>query len=179
MEGHMKRASKVFGLVIYFICIFFSLHALSENLPAPKSEAYKLSQLTKEKFEALPGTAVLEIEGKRITKQQYTADIQREMTRSKSELLNLEASGGKALDKKNADLRASQMARINERNAKIIGKAEPLRKAAIERRSKLEAIQKEAHDLYNKAKTTQTPEAKAQIDKRAGELLIQLKQLGY
>jgi len=58
-------------------------------------------------------------------------------------------------------------------------KVESLRQKDADNRSlKLKAIQNEANQLNTRFRTA-SPSEKAQIEKRAGELLQQIKQLGY
>lgn len=147
-----------------------------------KRDVIRTEGLDEQKFEALPDSQVIEYEGGKITAGEIRRmRVEREEKERRVEVENLQARQKaeaelKALQQKNA---REWKAELEAENAKV--RAELARQRRLESdpsvEDRIEAIRKEALELSNKAKNASAAE-KAKLDKRAVELLYELKALG-
>lgn len=143
-------------------------------------QIFKIEQMTKDQFKALPDSAVIEFKGKQMTKGQFISEMNqksREMAeKAKAEMKSKRMAEFEA---RRAKFLQQEKQRITANNAKVRGEFERLKQQASSAKAKqFTAIRQEAIQLNNKSKNA-NPAEQAQIEKRAEELLRQLKQLGY
>jgi hypothetical protein len=125
-------------------------------------------QLTKQQFEALPDSAVIEFKGRRMTKGQIRAKAAKStetMARGQAPARAAQAR----VAARHAQFLQQQQAQLQADNAKAMAEFGRLRQVA--------AIEQEAAQLFQRSKTA-APAERAQIDQRAAQLLQQLQQLG-
>jgi ABC-type bacteriocin/lantibiotic exporter with double-glycine peptidase domain len=133
----------------------------------PGPQVVRGDKLTKEQFEALPDTAIIEFKGKRMTKAEIrarAAKSQEAMATAKAVALQAKAE----FEQRRIQIEREQQAKIQADKAKAMAEFE--RHAATTK-----AIQKEAAELYERSKRA-SPTERAEIDKRAHQLLLQLRQ---
>ncbi len=132
-------------------------------------------QLTREQFEALPDTATIEVKGQRATKAQIRAKAAKgQEAQAKAEAASRE---GKAkFEARRAQFLQQQQAKLEADNGKVSAQLAGLRRPSVRPQTgrQREALQGEAADLINRSKTA-SPAERAQIEKRAVELLRQLQ----
>jgi hypothetical protein len=132
-------------------------------------------QLTKQQLEALPDNTVIEFKGKRITR----AEIRAKASKSNEAMAKVPAAVATKVrakfDQRRALFEQQQQAKLNADNQKVNAEFARLQQTGggTTQDSKRAAIENEARDLSQRYKTA-SPAEKAQIDKRAGELLRQL-----
>ena len=134
-------------------------------------------QLTKQQFEALPDTAVIELRGQRMTKAQIRAKAaksQEAMAKGQAVARQTEAQ----FEQRRIQFEQQQQAKLQTDNAKaMVEFTRQSQAGATPQARQLEAIQEEAAQLYERSKRA-SPAEQAQIEQRAGQLLQQLQQLG-
>jgi hypothetical protein len=144
---------------------------------APGPQVVRGGQLTKQQFEVLPDTAVIEFKGQRMTKAQIQAKAaksQEAMAKGQAVARQTEAQ----FEQRRIQFEQQQQARLQTDNAKAM--AEFTRQSQVSATPhawQLEAIQEEAAQLFERSKRA-SPAEQAQIEQRAGQLLQQLHQLG-
>lgn len=139
------------------------------NAGGGASQVLKADQLTKrqlnQQLRQLPDSAVIESRGQRLTVGEIKA---RGAQRAREALAKARASA--AQEKARLDARLAQFEQ--QRQAKLAaGRAQAM--AEFARLRQPEAIQEEAAQLLQRAKTA-SPGERAQIEQRAGQLLQQL-----
>ncbi len=165
------QTEKIINLISIFLLLGFLIQSSSSFA------AEKLEKMTKEQYEKLPDTAIIDFKGREITKGQYRSEIKQRKEVAKAR----PATGSEAkanFEPVRAQFLRDEKAKLDTHNAKVNAEFERLRQRAAETSSKFKAIQDEANQLSIRSKTASQSE-RAQIDKRAGELLQQIKQLGY
>jgi len=181
----MTRKPWIVSFIIIFSVVIFAISLTSsfagDRITAPVPGVHKIGQMTKEQFKALPDNAVIEINGRQVTKQHYLAEIeQKHMQASHAKMQAMGAQMKADFEKRRVQFLKDQRAKLDASNAHVQAQFASLRQQSADpaRASKHKAIQQEARQLYIKSKTA-SPADRDQIEKRAGELLQQLKQMGY
>ena len=149
---------------------------------APGPQVIRADQLTQqqldEQLKRLPDTAVIELQGQRLTVGEIRA---RGAQRQREVMMKAQAAAREAQSKfaaRRAQFLQQQQAQLQADNAKAMAEVARLRQAAGPARSpQLEAIEQEAAQLFQRSQRA-SPAERAQIEQRAGELLQQLQQLG-
>jgi len=139
---------------------------------APGPQVLRADQLTKQQFEVLPDTAVIEFKGQRMTK----AQIQAKATKSKEAIAKVQAAARDAQAKfqtRLAQFLQQQQAKLQADNAKAMAEV-----ARLAQSVRLQAIQQEAAQLWQRSQGTLSPAQRVQDEQRAGQLLQQLQQMG-
>jgi ABC-type phosphate transport system auxiliary subunit len=159
-------------IAIMTICAAFTA-AAPWTAYAAEAETFNIGNLgntniSKEQFKALPDTAVLEVQGRRMTKAQINSELK------SLRLKNRRAASPGNLQAVQAKFHKEWLAEINADDAKVKARLANLRQNA----AKINSIQQETLQLNNRFRTA-SPAEKQQMEKRAEELLRQLKQLGY
>jgi hypothetical protein len=138
---------------------------------------FSVRQLTKQQFEALPDTALVESRGQRMTKAQILAKA----ARSQEAMAKAQTAARQAQARAQARLaqfNQQQHVRLQADNAKVQAELARLRQArATPQARQLEAIEQEAAQLWQQAQRA-SPAERAQIEQRAAQLLQQLQQVG-
>jgi len=189
----MIEIKKTINLILIFLLLVFVIQTSSsfaaerliskEQLLTPeritREQVLQLEKMTKEQFEKLPDTAVIDVKGRQITKGQYMSEMNQKAKQ------DLEKARAELSRKAQADFEAArakflqgEKAKLDANNAKVNAEIERLRQKNTESSSRLLSIQNEANQLNTRFRTA-NPSEKAQIEKRAGELLQQIKQMGY
>jgi len=142
--------------------------------PAGAGEAPARSErLTKQQFDALPNNAMIEFKGKRIPK----ADIQARAAKRKEAMAKVPAAASKArekFDQRRTEFEKKQQEKITADNQKVKAEFAKLGKdAGSGPDARRASIENEASELSARYKTASATE-KAQIDRRANELLREL-----
>jgi len=170
----MLQRTKILNITLLCLILCLAAFAASifaaENLSA-QGKFLKGEQLTKEQFKALPDNALIEFKGQQKTKGQIIAEEEQKSKQALAKMKNVSKSQFEAA---RAKFLQEQKAKIEAANAKA--KADFNRLKANS--AKYAAIKQEALQLFNKSKTA-PPAEQEQIEKRANELLQQLKQIGY
>ena len=130
-------------------------------------------KLTKQQFEALPDSAVIEFKGKRMPK----SEIRARAAKGKEAMAKVPAAATKVRDKfeqRRAQFEQKQQAKLAADNQKVNAEFAKLNQdGGSGRDSRRAAIENEARELSVRYKTASAAE-KVQIDRRAGELLREL-----
>lgn len=144
---------------------------------APGPQVLRGGQLTKQQFEALPDTAVIEVKGQRMTKAQIRAKAaksQEAMAKGQAVARQTEAQ----FEQRRIQFEQQQQAKLQADNAKAVAEFTRQSQASGPAASpQLDAIQEEAAQLHERSKRA-SPAEQAQIEQRAGQLLQQLQQMG-
>jgi hypothetical protein len=165
------QTEKIISLISIFILLGFLIQSSSSFA------AEKLEKMTKEQYEKLPDTAIIDVKGRQITKGQYRSEIKQKRELAKARPAT--SSEAKAnFEAARAQFLKDEKAQLDTHNARVNAEFERLRQKSAESSSRLKSIQDEANQLSIRSRTA-SPSERAQIDKRAGELLQQIKQLGY
>jgi len=170
MVQRTKIANITFLLLILCLAAFIAYSPAADNLSA-QGKVLKGEELTKEQFKALPDSAVIEFKGQQKTKGQIIAEVEQKRKQTLAKMKNVSKS---QFEVTRAKFLQEQKAKIEAANAKAKADFERLKANS----AKYAAIKQEALQLFNKSKTA-TPAEQEQIEKRANELLQQLKQMGY
>jgi hypothetical protein len=140
------------------------------------SEVVRGDQLTRQQFEALPDTAVIEFKGKRMTKAEIrvkAANSQEAMAKVQAVARQIEAQ----FEQRRIQIERQQQAKIRADKAKAMAEFTRQSDAGTTPQARqFEAIQKEAAQLYERSKRA-SPTEQAQIEQRARQLLQQLSQV--
>jgi hypothetical protein len=134
----------------------------------PGPQVLRADQLTRQQFEVLPDTAVIESKGQRMTK----AQIQTKAMKSKEAIAKVQASARDAqakFEKRLAQFLQQRQAKLQADNAKAMAEVARLRQVA--------AIEEEGAKLWQRAQRA-APAERAQIEQRARQLLQQFQQIG-
>jgi len=127
-----------------------------------------------EKLKQLPDSHVIESQGKRITVGELRKIREAEARVAEDKAKSARIEAGAELKTLQAKLAAETEAKLKSDHAKLMAELPRLRQAGAPAQApQREAIQREAAQLYQRSKTA-SPAEKAQIEKRAGELLRQL-----
>ncbi|HEX9444009.1 MAG TPA: hypothetical protein VGA73_07805, partial [Candidatus Binatia bacterium] len=125
-------------------------------------------KLTKQQFEALPDSAVIEFKGKRMPK----SEIRARAAKGKEAMAKVPAAATKVRDKfeqRRAQFEQKQQAKLAADNQKVNAEFAKLNQdGGSGRDSRRAAIENEARELSVRYKTASAAE-KVQIDRRAGE----------
>jgi hypothetical protein len=145
-----------------------------------KPQIFKIEQMTKDQFKALPDSAIIEFKGKQMTKGQFISEMnQKSREMAEKAKAEIKSKGMAEFEARRAKLLQQEKQRIAANNAKARAEFERLKQQASSAKAKqFAAIRQEAIQLNNKSKNA-NPAEQAQIEKRAGELIQELKQLGY
>jgi hypothetical protein len=146
----------------------------SEPGAAPGSQVVRGDQLTKQQFEALPDTALINFKGQQMTK----AQIRVRATKSQEAM-----EKGHALARQTrAEFEQRLIHFEQQRKAKIqADKAKAMEEFARQSQAEarqLKAIEAEAAQLYKRSEGA-SPAEKAQIEQRASQLLQQLQEMDH
>src|SRR5262249_8388501 len=141
----------------------------------PGSEVVRGEQLTKQQFEALPDTAVIEFKGKRMTKGEIRAKVAKSReARAKAQAVARQTKA--QFEERRIQVERQRQAKMQADRAKAIGEfTRQSEGAAPPQAPQFEAIRKEAMQLYERSKRA-SPTEQAEIEQRAHQLLQQLQQ---
>jgi hypothetical protein len=146
----------------------------SERGAAPGSQMVRGDQLTKQQFEALPDTALIDFKGQRITKAQIR--VREAKSQETAEKVRALARQSRAeFEQRLIHFEQQRKAEIHADKAKAMG--EFARQSQAEARQ-LKAIETEAAQLYKRSERA-SPAEKAQIEQRASQLLQQLQGMDH
>jgi hypothetical protein len=157
--------------------------AFGADKPSPQktSTPYKIEQLNREQFKALPDNAVVERNGKTMSKKQFIAAEKRSAKALRERKMpQIRAKLKAAADSENAKFLKEQRAQLDAENTRRL-KEEKARRKNVKSQThspQYLAIRKETMELHTKYQQA-TPAEREKIDKRAGELTAQLKRMGY
>ena len=167
--GIVRTAIAVLGLGLLFEPADLPLVMAGEA----QGQVIRGDKLTKQQFEALPDTAVIEFKGKRMPK----SEIRARAAKSKEAMAKVPAAATKVRDKfeqRRALFEQQQQAKLTADNQKVNAELAKLNQGGGSGQdSRRAAVENEARELSQRYKTA-SPAEKAQIDRRAGELLRQL-----
>jgi hypothetical protein len=139
----------------------------------PGSEVVRGDELTKQQFEALPDTAVIEFKGKRITK----GEIRAKALKSQEAMAKAQAVARQTksqFEQRRIEVERQRQAKMQADRTKAMAEFTRLSDAgATPRALQIEAIRKEAMQLYERSKRA-SPTEQAQIEERAHQLLQRL-----
>lgn len=144
---------------------------------AIQGKALKLSDLTKEKFAALPDSALLDVNGKPMTKGQLKADGQAKL---KIAIDKAKAAGQKLkaeVEAENAKLMEDEKGKIAASNARIMADSEKKRGGGISGKE-LAEIKAEIERMKLSYPNASESERK-KLDRRATALVEMLTKAGY
>jgi hypothetical protein len=140
----------------------------------PSATTHKAEQLTKQQFDALADSAVIDVKGQQTTKAKIVAKL----TSAKGAKARADEAARQVQAKfatERDQFAQQQQAKIKAGNANV---AAPVASApGTTSASQRQALHDEATQLLNRSKSA-SPAERAAIDKRAAELLKQLQQLG-
>jgi len=144
----------------------------------PGATVFKADQLTKEQFKQLPDSAVIEFQGQRTTKGEFRAKM--EQARNAA-MMEAQAQASQA-EARRAAHRARflqrQQVELDAASAKVQVELARLGQAGSHAQiSQMEGVQQKAANLCARSKTA-SPAEQAQMEREAGELLKQFRQLG-
>lgn len=148
------------------------------QLPPPQPSAPAVisgQQLTKQQFDALPDTTVIDFRGTRITAGEARARIKQAETAAQAEAQAAAAQAQAKFDAYRAKFLQDQKAKLQEAHVKTRAEIARLRKVGAAPLTQQQAIQKEAVELLNRSKTA-TPAEQTQIEQRALQLQQQYQQ---
>jgi hypothetical protein len=154
--------------------------AAPPGVRAPElAQIYKLEQLTEQHFMNLPDTAMIEFQGRQMSKQQFMreADQRAQQTLGKAET-EMQAKADADFKAVMAEFMKEQNAEIEAHNARARADFDRLSQQGAANASRVEAIRNEAMQLNSLFKTA-SGEEKVQLEKKAGELLGELQRMGY
>lgn len=151
---------------------------LPPQVAPPSAPVLKAEQLTREQFDRLPDTAVIEMKGTRITAGEFRAQIARQRAEGQTKVRAAASQAKTAFEAYRAKFLQEQKSKLQAVNAKVQAQFAAYRSqgAGPARSAAHETIQKEALDLQRRARTA-SPAEQAQIEQRARELLQQLQQV--
>lgn len=176
------RIDKLSLMITSSIGILFLLVSLplAEVKQLGKTQVFKIEQITKEQFKTLPDNAMVEFKGRQMTKRQFIAESEQKAKEiAQGHKAQAEAKGKAEFEARRAKFLQEEKQRIAANNAKA--RAEFLRlkqHASSAQAQRVSAIRQEAIQLNIRAKNA-SPAELEQIDKRAGQLIHELNQLGY
>jgi len=163
--------------------------AAVSGAPQTKQNIYKIEQITKEQFSALPGDAVIEHKGQKLTKTQFISQMAQEKAAIKAEherdLPKMRAKLQAAAKAKQAEFTKAHKDKVRANNEKLmaevrkknVGRQTTSSKSIPEAHARQYlTIQKEARDIYTRAKKV-SPAERKQLDQRAGQLAQQLNTI--
>jgi hypothetical protein len=171
--------------IVHITFIVLAFGALAHGTPAQPAEpgaaagpqVVKGDQLTKQQFEALPDTAVIDFKGQRMTKAQIqdkAAKSQEAVVKGETLVRQTEAQ----FEQRRIQFEEQQQAKIKAGKARAMAEfTRQSQAAATPQARQLEAIQEEAAQLAARSKSA-SPAEQAQIEQRARQLLQQLPQVG-
>ncbi len=169
----MMQTKKIINSISIFLLLGFVIQSSSSFA------AERLEKMTKEQYEKLPDTAMIDVKGRQITKGQYRSEMKQKAEQRLEKARPVMSGKAKAnFEAVRAQFLKDEKAKLDAHNGKVTAEFERLRQGGAESSSRLKAIQDEANQLSIRSRTA-SPSEKAQIDKRAGELLQQIKQLGH
>jgi len=150
------------------------------QLPPPQPSApaaIRGEQLTKQQFNALPDSAVIDFRGTRITAGEARAKLKQAETEAQARAQGAAAQAQAKFEAYRAKFLQEQKAKLDAANAKVRAEIARLRQAsAAAPLTQQQAIQREVVELLNRSKTA-TPAEQVQIEQRAGQLQQQYQQL--
>jgi hypothetical protein len=139
------------------------------NAPA----VFSVTTMTPQQFEALPPDAVLEINGKRVTKRELTTRKQQAYDAAMKKMQEARARAEAEFAAHRKALLDAQEANLKENNQKI--QAEIDRLVAVDNAahgSDWQARKKQAADLLQQAAKASSPQEREQLEKRAADLVL-------
>ena len=137
--------------------------------------AIKGEQLTKQQFDALPDTTVIDFRGTRITAGEARARIKQAETAAQAEAQAAAAQAQAKFEAYRAKFLQDQKAKLQDAHVKARAEIARLRKVGAAPLTQQQTIQKEAVELLNRSKTA-PPAEQAQIEQRALQLQQQYQQ---
>lgn len=148
--------------------------ASAESRAAPSPQVVNGDQLTKQQFEALPDTALIDFKGRRMTK----ASIQAREAQGHDTAENVQTLARQSrveFEQRLIQFEQQRKTKLEVDKAKAMGEFARLSQADSRQ---LKAIEVEAAQLYERSKRASSAE-KAQIEQRANQLLQQLQGLEH
>jgi len=172
-----KKIIYIARLILITLCLCFAGSvnvSFAAEFPSVAGQVYKAEGLTKDKFNALPDNAVIEVKGVQMTKQQLIASKKQKRDEAISRMKTKAAVPNTQFEAARTKFLQEQKNKLDADNAKAKTKFERMKTNS----SKYAEIKNEALKLNEKSKNA-TPAEQEQIEKRANELVQQLKQMGY
>jgi hypothetical protein len=168
--------------IVYITFILLAFGTLAQSTAAeraelgapPSPQVVRGDQLTKQQFEALPDTALINFKGQLMTKAQIrvrAAKSQEAMEKGHALARQTRAE----FEQRLIHFEQQRKAKIQADKAKAMG--EFARQSQAEARQ-LKAIEAEAAQLYKRSERA-SPAEKAQIEQRASQLLQQLQGMDH
>jgi hypothetical protein len=157
-----------------------ALLALGAQAAGPVAQpVYKAEQLSRQRFKTLPDSAVIERNGQRMTKAQIRAQAVRQQGAAAAQMEAATRQFQARVEQRRAQFLQRQQAQLAADNAKAMEAATRRLQADSTRQAgPRDAIEREAAQLFNRSRAATTADDRAQIERRATDLLRQLQQLG-
>lgn len=164
------RSNAVIALVALLGCGHAAL-ALAEDQPKGPSAPDSVAALTPQQFEALPPTAVIEVDGRRITKEAFLSRREAALNRAFDKM---KAQRGRAAAEFAAARKAfldGEKATLDEANRKVFAEVERLRSADADQHGpNWDARRAQAAALLRQSAAAD-PVEQSQLEKQAADLL--------
>ncbi len=160
--------------VIILAATAFALAMLAAPNCPTCGQAVKPDALTKQQFDALPDSAVLDHNGARLIKGEFRTRQMKGQADAQARLQALAAQDRAKFQEYREKFLQSQQAKLQQKNATFRAEVARRKQAlAAQMTPQHQALLREAFDLVGRARSAPPPE-RAQIDQRAAEIVEQL-----